>query len=221
MDINGLEVKWLGHSGFLIKNHKVVYIDPYNVKSNSEKADVILITHGHYDHCSIADIKNLVKEGTKIFLTADAQSKITRLDVPISVQIVEPNQEFNMGEIKISTFPSYNLDKPFHRKDEGWVGYLVKINGLIVYFAGDTDLIPEMQKLTGHKQPDKTFVAVLPIGGRFTMNVEEAVEAVKLIQPSLAIPMHYGTIIGTNEDAEEFVNLCKKENIDAVVLEKE
>jgi L-ascorbate metabolism protein UlaG (beta-lactamase superfamily) len=221
MNISGLEVKWLGHSGFVIKNHKTIYIDPYNVKSDSEKADVILITHGHYDHCSVADIQNLIKEGTKIFLTADAQSKITRIDVPIDIQIVEPNQEFNVGEIKISTFPAYNIDKPFHRKDEGWVGYLVKINGLIVYFAGDTDLIPEMQKLTGHKQPDKTFVAVLPIGGRFTMNVEEAVEAAKLIQPSLAIPMHYGTIIGTPEDAEEFVSSCKKEGIDAKILEKE
>ena len=221
MNISGLEVKWLGHSGFMVKNHKTIYIDPYNIKPDSEKADVILITHGHYDHCSVSDIQNLTKEGTKIFLTADAQSKITRLTVPIDIQIVEPNQEFNVGELKISTFPAYNIDKPFHRKDEGWVGYLIKINGLIVYFAGDTDLIPEMQKLTGHKQPDKTFVAILPIGGRFTMNVEEAVEAAKLIQPSLAIPMHYGTIIGTSEDAQEFVNFCKKEGIDATILEKE
>jgi len=221
MKIGELEVKWLGHSGFLIKNHKVIYIDPYNIKPDSEKADIILITHSHYDHCSVADMKNLIKEGTKIFLTADSQSKITRFEIPIDIQIVEPNQEFNFGEIKISTFPAYNIDKPFHHKDEGWVGYLVKINGLIVYIAGDTDLIPEMQKLTGHKQPDKTFVAIVPIGGRFTMNVEEAVEAVKLIQPSFAIPMHYGAIIGTQEDAQEFVSLCKKEGIDAVILEKE
>ena len=221
MNISGLEVKWLGHSGFMIKNHKTIYIDPYNIKPDSEKADIILITHGHYDHCSVSDIKTLIKEGTKIFLTADAQSKITRFDIPIDIQIVEPNQEFNIGETKISTFPAYNIDKPFHQKGEGWVGYLVKINGLIIYFAGDTDLIPEMQKLTGHKQPDKTFVAILPIGGRFTMNVEEAFEAAKLIQPSLAIPMRYGAIIGTNEDAQEFVSLCKQEGIDAKILEKE
>jgi len=221
MNISGLEVKWLGHSGFMIKNHKTIYIDPYNIKPDSEKADIILITHGHYDHCSVSDIKTLIKEGTKIFLTADAQSKITRFDIPIDIQIVEPNQEFNIGETKISTFPAYNIDKPFHQKGEGWVGYLVKINGLIIYFAGDTDLIPEMQKLTGHKQPDKTFVAILPIGGRFTMNVEEAFEAAKLIQPSLAIPMHYGAIIGTKEDAQEFVSLCKQEGIDAKILEKE
>lgn len=221
MKIGELEIKWLGHSGFLIKNSKTIYIDPYNVKPDLEKADIILITHGHYDHCSVADIKNLAKEGTKIFLTADSQSKITRLETPLNIQIVEPNQEFNLGEIKISTFPAYNTDKPFHKKDEGWVGYLIKINGLIVYFAGDTDLIPEMQKLTGHKQPDKTFVAVLPIGGKFTMNSEDAAEAAKLIQPTFAIPMHYGTIIGTNEDAEEFANLCQKEGIDVKILEKE
>ena len=220
MNIGGIELKWLGHSGFLIKNHRVIYIDPYNVKPDLEKADIILITHSHYDHCSIADIRSLVKKGTKIVLTADSQSKITRLDLPIDIQIVEPNQELNFGELKISTFPSYNLDKQYHQKDEGWVGYVIKINDVIIYHAGDTDFIPEMQKLTGHKQQDKQFIALLPIGGKMTMNVEEAAEAAKLIKPSLAIPMHYGTIGGEIGDAEEFVMLCKKEGINAMILEK-
>ncbi len=221
MNIEGIEIKWLGHSGFLIKNHKVIYIDPYNIKDGLEKADIILITHSHYDHCSIADINKIIKEGTKILLTADAQSKITRFKVPIDIQIVEPNQELVFGETKISTLSAYNLDKPFHPQNEGWVGYLIKINGVIIYHAGDTDLIPEMQKLTGHKQPDKKFIALLPIGGRFTMNVEEAVEAVKLIQPTIAIPIHWGSLFGTKEDAEEFVKLCKEKGIDAMVLEKD
>lgn len=220
MDIGDIKLEWLGHSGFLIKNHKVIYIDPFNIKEDSEKADFILITHSHYDHCSIADIKNIIKEGTKILLTADSQSKITRFQIPINIQIVEPNQEFIFGELKIATLPAYNLDNPAHPNDEGWVGYVIKMNDVTVYHAGDTDLIPEMQKLTGHNQPDKKLIALLPVGGRFTMNAEEASESAKLIKPFLAIPMHYGNLVGTKEDAEEFVNLCKKQGIDATLLEK-
>jgi L-ascorbate metabolism protein UlaG (beta-lactamase superfamily) len=220
MNIGEITIEWLGHSGFLIKNHKVIYIDPFNLKEDSEKADFILITHSHYDHCSIADIKKIIKEGTKILLTADSQSKITRFQIPINIQIVEPNQELAFGDMKIATMPAYNLDNPAHPKDEGWVGYVVKINGVTIYHAGDTDLIPEMQKLTGHNQPDKKFIALLPVGGRFTMNVEEAVEAAKLIKPFMAIPIHYGSVIGEKKDAEDFVELCKKEGVNAVLLEK-
>jgi L-ascorbate metabolism protein UlaG (beta-lactamase superfamily) len=220
MNIGEITLEWLGHSGFLIKNNKTIYIDPFNLKEDSEKADFILITHSHYDHCSIADIKNIIKEGTKILLTADSQSKITRFQIPINIQIVEPNQELTFGDLKIATMPAYNLDNPAHPKDEGWVGYVVKINDVTIYHAGDTDLIPEMQKLTGHNQPDKKLIALLPVGGRFTMNAEEAAEAAKLIKPFLTIPMHYGSIIGDKNDAEEFVNLCKEEGIDATLLEK-
>jgi len=220
MKLGEIEIKWLGHSGFLIKNHKVIYIDPFNIKENSEKADIILITHSHYDHCSVADMRNIIKEGTKIVLTADSQSKITRSEIPIDIKIIAPNQELTLGDIKISTIPAYNIDKSFHPKEEEWVGYIIKMNDILIYHAGDTDLIPEMQKLTGYNQPDKKFIALLPIGGRFTMNAEEAAEAAKLIKPMLAIPMHYGGIIGSREDAEEFVRLCKEEGIDARILEK-
>ncbi len=221
MKIDDIEIKWLGHSGFLIKNTKVIYIDPYNIKEGLDKADMILITHSHYDHCSFADMKKIIKEGTKIFLTADSQSTIMKFDIPIDVQIIESEQEISIGEVKISALPAYNIDKSFHPKEEGWVGYLIKLNGVIIYHAGDTDIIPEMQKLTGHKQPDKKFIALLPIGRRFTMSPEEAAEAAKLIKPTLAIPMHYGSVIGTKEDAEEFVRLCKEEGINAEILEKE
>ncbi len=221
MQINGIEIKWLGHDGFLIKNSKVIYIDPYNIKENSEKADLILLTHSHYDHCSVADMNKIIKEGTIIVLTADCQSKITRFDVQINIKVIEPWQELDLGEVKISAIPSYNLDKHFHPKGEGWVGYLIKINNVIVYHAGDTDIIPEMQKLTGYKQQDKEFVALFPVGGRFTMSAEEAAEAAKLIKPSLAIPMHYGDVVGTDDDAKEFCELCEEEGINAKVLEKE
>ena len=221
MQINDIGIKWLGHAGFLIENSRVIYIDPYNIKEGFEKADLILITHSHYDHCSVADINKIVKEGTKIILPADCQSKITRFDVPIKMEVVEPGQELISGDVKISVLPAYNVDKHFHPKDESWVGYLIKTDGLIIYHAGDTDVIPEMQKLTGYKQSDKKFVALLPVGGRFTMNAEEAAEAAKLIKPDLAIPMHYGSIVGSEDDAREFKELCEERGVDVEILEKE
>jgi len=221
MKVGEIELKWLGHSGFFIKNSRAIYIDPYNIKEGSEKADIILITHSHYDHCSVADIEKIVQDGTKIIMTADCQSKITRFNVSIKMEIVEPGQDLDIGDIKVSVISAYNSDKHFHLKSENWVGYIVKINNVIIYHAGDTDLIPEMQKLTGYMQPGKEFVALLPIGGRFTMNVEEAAEAAKLIKPTIAIPMHYGSVVGTNEDAQEFKELCSENNIRCELLEKE
>lgn len=221
MKVGDVEIKWLGHDGFLIKNSKIIYIDPYNIKEDSEKADIILLTHGHYDHCSVPDLQKVVKEGTKVIATADCQSKITRFDVPIHLEIVEPDQELEIGNVKISTLMAYNTDKHFHPKEEGWVGYLIKINDIIIYHTGDCDIMPEMQKLSGYKQPGKEFVALLPVSGRFVMTAEEAVEAAKKIQPTLAIPMHWGSIIGSEADAKEFVELCKEEGIKAVILEKE
>ena len=206
---------------FLIKNSKVIYIDPYQIKENSEKADLIFITHSHYDHCSVADMQKIVQEGTKIIMPADCQSKITRFDVPINMEIIEPNQEIELGEIKVSTLPAYNIDKHFHPKDEAWVGYLIKMNEVLVYHPGDCDLIPEMQKLTGHKQPGKEFIALLPVGGRFTMNAEEAAEAAKLIKPSIAVPMHFGSIIGSKDDAQEFKEICEESGIRVEILDKE
>ena len=220
MKIDSVEINWLGHSGFLIKNSKVIYIDPYNIKANSEKADLILITHSHYDHCSVADMNKVIKEGTKIVIPADCQSKITRFDMPIRIEIIEPGQQLTYGDIKVSTLAAYNVDKPFHSKDEGWVGYLIEVNGILIYHAGDTDVIPEMQRLTGYKQSNKKFVALLPVGGRFTMTAEEAIEAAKIIKPSLAIPMHYGSVVGSEDDAKEFVELCKEEGVEARMLEK-
>jgi len=221
MKIGGVEIKWLGNAGFLIKDSKTIYIDPYNIKEDSEKADLILITHSHYDHCSFADIQKIVKEDTKIVLPADCQSKITRFDSPIEMRIIEPNQEMNFGSVSISSLPAYNTDKPFHPKDEAWLGYLVKINGLLIYHAGDTDKIPEMQRLTGYIGSDKKVIALLPVGGRFTMTAEEAAEAADLIKPSLAIPMHYGSVVGNEKDAVEFVQLCHEQDIEAKILPKE
>lgn len=218
MKIGNVEIKWLGHSGFLIKNSKIIYIDPYNIKETNDKADFVLITHSHYDHCSVADIEKVIKQGTKIIVTADSQSKVNRFKIPLDIIIVEPNQELNFGEVKIGTLPAYNLDKSFHPKEEEWVGFLIKTNGTLIYHAGDTDKIPEMQKLTGYNT--ENFVAILPIGGRMTMSPEEAMEAAVLIKPTVVIPMHYGSVIGTDEDAKYFLKLCEENGVKAEILEK-
>ncbi len=221
MNINGVILDWLGYSSFRIKtlDNKVIYIDPYSLNGNPEKADLILITHSHPDHCSIADINKIVKPNSRIVITADCQSTIMRTVIPIKIEITEPGKEFDFGNIRISSISAYNKDKSFHPQDELWVGYVIKLDDVIVYHAGDTDVIPEMQKLTGHKRNGSQFIALLPVGGRFTMNIEEALEAVKIIKPSLAIPMHFGSVIGSKDDAEEFVKLCKDEGINAEILE--
>ncbi|HLC85790.1 MAG TPA: MBL fold metallo-hydrolase [Candidatus Nanoarchaeia archaeon] len=224
MQINnsGVELKWLGHSSFQIKtaDNKIIYIDPYNISEGLAKADLILITHSHYDHCSIADIERVVQDGTTIVVSADSQSKITRLKVSVNIHIIEPDKEVSFGDVRISTLPAYNLDKSFHPKSEGWLGFLVRIGGVLIYHAGDTDLIPEMQKLTGFCGKCEEFIALLPVGGRFTMTAEEASEAAKLIKPTLAIPMHYGSVAGSEDDAKEFVSLCSEQGIKSEILEK-
>lgn len=221
MEIDGIKIGWLGNAGFLIEGSKIIYIDPYHIKDDLPKADYILLTHSHYDHCSLEDIQKLVKSGTRIVMTADCQSKVMRLNVPIKIEVIAPGEEFTFHDLKVTAFPSYNVDKSFHPKEEGWVGYLVKINELLIYHAGDCDLIPEMQKLTGYKQQGVRLISLLPVGGRFTMTAEEAYEAAKVIKPNLAIPMHYGSIAGTIEDAKEFKELCSDSKIEVKILEKE
>lgn len=221
MIIRGEEIIWLGHSAFLIKNSKIIYIDPYNISDeNLPKADLILLTHGHYDHCSCDDIAKIAKDGTVIFATADCQSKLSRLKKAIDLAVVCADDEFAFGEVEIKVVPAYNLDKPFHSKEAGGVGYLIKMKDIIVYHAGDTDCIEEMHKLTGYQGGDKSFVALLPVGGRYTMCAEEAHEAVKMIKPMISIPMHYGSVAGTSEDAKEFVRLCHDSGFDARIMER-
>jgi len=221
MQIGNIELKWLGNSGFLIKHKQVIYIDPYMISDNLEKADIIFITHSHYDHCSIADIQKISKENTIIVIPVDAQSKITKFPFKIDMRIIEPNQTMDFGMVKISSVPAYNIHKTFHPKEENWLGYVLKFDDFIIYHAGDTDLIPEMQKLTGFRNGKTKFVALLPVSGRFVMTAEEASLAASIIKPDIAIPMHYGSVAGSIEDAEEFVKLCKEKNIIAQILDKE
>jgi len=220
MEIGGIKLSYLGHSGFLISNEKKIVIDPYNVSDGIEKADLILITHSHYDHCSIKDIQKLSKKGTIIVVPADAQSKITRVE-EVEMQIIETGDELTFGDVKISAVPAYNIDKEFHPKSEGWMGYIVKIGNVVIYHAGDSDKIPEMSKLSGYGKDGNKFVAILPVSGKYVMDAEEAAAVASLISPTVAIPMHYGAgVAGTIEDAQRFVKLCMQAGLKAEILEK-
>ncbi len=220
-EVAGIKIDFLGHDGFVITDEqgKRIAIDPFKVAESVGKVDYILITHSHYDHCSIKDIEKLARPGTSILVPADAQSKITKIE-GVQMQVIEPGDALNFGNIKIEALPAYNIDKEFHPKSEGWLGYLVKLGSVIIYHAGDTDKIPEMEKLSGYGKHGNHFVALLPVSGTYVMTAEEAVHAARAISPDLAIPMHYGSVVGSEEDAQRFVSLCKIEGITAQVLEK-
>ncbi len=193
-------IKWLGHASFKLTGEKIIYIDPWKTKDD-EKADIILITHEHFDHCSIEDIKKLSTSETDIFITPDCQSKLR--DVKGNVKLVEPNKEYESHGIKIETVHAYNTNKKFHPKENDWVGYIITINNKRIYHAGDTDLIPEMSNL---KNID---IALMPVSGTYVMTAEEAAKAAELFNPIVAIPMHCGDIVGKDEDKDKFKELCK------------
>jgi L-ascorbate metabolism protein UlaG (beta-lactamase superfamily) len=219
MKIGNIEVLWTGHAGFIVKNDKVIYIDPYQLSKNEPKADIILITHSHHDHCSIADIQKIIKGDTAIVVPPDAQSKITKLE-NADMQVMIPGDSIEVRGVKIQAVPAYNKTKQFHPKNEEWNGYVLRLGKVIIYHAGDTDFIPEMQKLSGFGKHGNEFIACLPVGGNFTMDADEAAQAASAIKPTIAIPMHYGSIAGTRADAERFVQLCSDKGIDAKILEK-
>ena len=220
MEFGSVKIRFLGHSGIMISNGKKIAIDPYNVSDNAPKADIVLITHSHYDHCSIKDIEKIVEPGSVVVCTADCQSKVMKIE-GIQIQVVEVGDELEFGNIKIETVVAYNKNKEFHPKREGWLGYLVKMKEVIIYHAGDTDFISEMQKLSGYGKHGNKFVALLPVSGKYVMDAYEAAEAASLISPDLTIPIHYGAgVAGTLEDAEKFVELCKEKNLKAEILEK-
>ena len=228
MEIKGVNIDYLGHDGFLISNGsgKKIAIDPYNVSDKVPEVDLILITHNHYDHCSIKDIEKIVKNGTTIVVPADAQSKITKIK-DVDMQIMESGDEFKFGNIKVEAIPAYNTNKfkspgeVFHPKREGWLGYVVKIDDKIIYHAGDTDKIPEMKSLTGYGKHGNYFIALLPVSGTYVMDAEEAAEVASFLSPDLVIPMHYGAgVAGTIDDANKFIELCKEKGLNTQILGK-
>lgn len=215
MKISNIDIKWLGHDSFKITDtlhDRVIYIDPFKIKDDNAPADAILITHSHYDHCSIEDMKKICTQKTILLAPADCQSKFQgKMDFRDTI-IMNPGKSIVMGNINVEAIPAYNIDKKFHLKENEWIGYVLDINSKRIYHAGDTDAIPEMKNLRN------IDIALMPVSGTYVMTAEEATEAVKLFEPKLAIPMHYGEIVGEKADAERFKELS---SVPVEILEKE
>ncbi len=192
-------IRWLGHDTFRIEGQGlVIYTDPFQIK-REERADLILITHEHRDHCSPDDIAKLCGPETSIVTVSDCLAKIS----PEGVTIVRPGDKLTVRGIEIEAVPAYNTNKQFHTEDRRWVGYIFTVDGKRIYLAGDTDRIPEMKSL------GDIDIALLPVSGTYVMTAEEAVQAALDINPRLAVPMHFGSIVGEAEDALRFAEGLK------------
>ncbi|HDL64458.1 MAG TPA: MBL fold metallo-hydrolase [Proteobacteria bacterium] len=179
-----------------IEGDKTIYIDPWKLKTDKPPADIILITHSHYDHCSKNDVDRIRKEETVILATPDCRDAL-----PPGFHPVAPGMEETVDDIAIRTVPAYNIGKSFHPRANDWVGYIIEMGGEQIYVTGDTDHIPEMDDITAD-------ILIMPVGGTYTMTADEAARAAKLINPRLAIPIHFGSIVGSRIDAEEFKKLA-------------
>ena len=188
-------IKWLGHSSFKITGDKIIYIDPWKV-GEEEPGDIILVSHEHFDHCSRSDVQKLSKDDTTIVTIRACEYKLYG-----KRRIVKPGDEIIVKGIEIEAVPAYNIGKPYHQKAVGRVGFIITVDEERIYFAGDTDIIPEMKDI-------KADIALLPVGGTYTMNAEEASQAANMLKPEIAIPMHWGDFVGTRKDAERFKELC-------------
>ena len=188
-------------SSIKISDGLTIYFDPYDIKEKINNADYIFITHSHWDHFDLDSINNLVNEKTIII---GPSSVIEKLDSNYKTLEVKPENIYNLNNISFMTVPAYNVDKEYHPKDAGYVGYIVTLNNVTYYIAGDTDVLDELKVI-------KADVIFLPVGGTYTMTKEEAVELANTIKPKYAIPIHYGLAVGDELDAKYFVNNIDKE----------
>ncbi len=201
------KIHWLGHDAFRIDGTKTVYFDPYEI-SGGPPADVIFISHEHFDHCSPADVAKIQKPETAIVTDAASAKKLSG-----DVRVVKPGDRLDLDGVLVQVVPAYNVNKKFHPRTAGMLAFVVTLDGITYYHAGDTDFIPEMKGL----QPD---VAFLPVSGTYVMDAREAVEAAKAIAPKIAVPMHYGAIVGNLDDARRFQKALEGV-VRVVILEKE
>lgn len=206
-------IEVLNHSCIKICKNKIIYIDPYKINKDYNDADLIFITHDHFDHFSESDIEKIKNEDTTIIITSSLKKQVNKLNFKEeNIIIVKPNQTGIVKNIKYETIPAYNISKKFHPKENGWVGYILTINEKRYYISGDTDITEESKQVN-------CDVAFVPVGGTYTMTSEEAAELVNIIKPKIAVPIHYGSIVGTKHDALAFIEILNKE-IEGKILMK-
>lgn len=201
------KIHWLGHSSFAVYGSRTVCFDPYRV-TRVRKADLILVSHTHSDHFSPEDIAKVAVEKTTLVISSDAKP-----DYPASVVTMRPGDSARIMGMTIEAVPAYNLTKTYHPKANNWLGYILTIDGVRLYHAGDTDFIPEMKGLAAD-------VGFVPVGGTYTMESREAAEAVNAMKLSRVVPMHWGEIVGTEKDAADFKGLVGPAT-EVIILKKE
>lgn len=198
-------IELLCHNSIRMEKDKVIYIDPFKIKKEMHDADIIFVTHNHYDHLSKEDILKINNNETIYVVTKDIENELLNIGInKEKIMTVEPYKKYSIGDIRFETIPAYNIEKEFHKKEDNWVGYIIEINGIRYYVAGDTDITEENRRV-------KCDVAFVPIGGTYTMNYTEAAKLVNEIKPKIVIPTHYGDIVGKKEDGEKFLKEIKKE----------
>ena len=197
--LDNIEV--LYHSSIRIDKEKMIYIDPFKINENYNDADMIFITHDHYDHYSEEDIDKVKKANTIFIVPENLLKKLIKKGInDENIITLAPEDIEIIDGIKIEAIHSYNIDKPFHPKENNWLGYIIEIDGVRYYIAGDTDITRENKKV-------KCDVAFVPVGGTYTMNFSEAAQLVNIIKPKIAVPIHYGSVVGTKQDANNFIKL--------------
>lgn len=205
-----IELNWLKHAGFKIKTEEgTIYIDPFQISNDQEKANILFISHDHPDHLDEASIKMLVDSETTIFCSHDCKSKIEQFVKVAGIIALLPGDEHIFGHLKIKATPAYNINKSFHPKENQWIGFLIEIDNTCIYFSGDTDHLPELEKI-------QCDIGLFPVSGIYVMNAKEAAGLASIIKPKvISIPMHWGTLVddqnrrvGTLQDAETFCKLC-------------
>ena len=210
--IENIEV--LYHSSIRISKNKVIYIDPFKIDKNYNDADIVFITHDHYDHYSAEDIDKVINKNTTIIIPEELLTKLLRKGINKNAIItVKPNEKYMVQEIKFGTVPAYNTNKTFHPKENDWIGYIITLDGIRYYIAGDTDITEENRKV-------KCDVAFVPVGGTYTMDFKEAAQLINEIQPKIAVPIHYGSVVGTKQDATDFIKLLHP-SIKGIILMKQ
>ena len=207
-------VEVLYHSSIKIKDNKIIYIDPFKIDKDYNDADIVFITHDHFDHYSEEDIDKVINENTTIIIPEELLTKILRKGINKNAVItVESNKEYMVQGIKFETIPAYNTNKTFHPKENYWVGYIITLDGIRYYIAGDTDITEENRKV-------KCDVAFVPVGGTYTMDFKEAAQLINEIQPKIAVPIHYGSVVGTKQDTTDFIKLLHP-SIKGIILMKQ
>ncbi len=201
-------VAWLGHSGLWLRGSLNIYFDPFNAPDSLPKADIIFLTHPHYDHCSIEDVESLSTSQTIVAGPRECVSKFRLNQLPMA-----PGERKRILGVEVQALPAYNQKKPYHPRDKGWLGFLAVIEGSRFYHAGDTDPIDEMNGLA----PD---VAFLPVDNLYSLGGGGAAAAAERLRPRLAVPIHYGTVCGGGQDAIRFLEECGKKGIAAAVMDR-